>query len=165
MQNSAHNTQAITAPTYRERLTPSLWTIVAAAVVGPMAALVFAPIDSTLSLVAGAIVGAGLIGLLVTLSPVVEISNGMLRAGRARIPVDLLGEPKPLVELEARAARGQSLDPRGFHVIRGGIDGVVVMPVIDPDDPVSAWTISSRTPDRLAAALVRARSTRRTPGR
>ena len=54
---------------------------------------------------------------------------------------------------EARQARGPALPARGWHLIRGGIDGVVVVPDIDQDDPVDTWTISSRTPDRLAAAI------------
>lgn len=42
---------------------------------------------------------------------------------------------------------------RVVGIIRGGIDGIVVVPNLDVDDPVDAWTISTRTPDRLAAAI------------
>ncbi|MET0811782.1 MAG: DUF3093 domain-containing protein [Microbacterium sp.] len=143
--------------TYRERLSPSLWALVAAAVCGPMAALVFAPIDTTLALVIGALVGAGFVALLVAGSPTLEVRDGMLRAGRARIPAALLAEPTIHTGDEARQARGPDLDPRAWHVIRGGIDGVAVFPVVDPDDPTPIWVISSRTPDRLAAAVRRAR--------
>jgi len=141
---------------YRERLSPSLWVLVAAAVCGPMAALVFAPIDTTLALVIGVAVGVAFIALLVAGSPLVELRDGMLGAGRAHIEVVLLGEPTALVGESARHARGSGLDPRSWHVIRGGLDGVVVVPVLDPDDPTPTWVISSRTPDRLAAALRRA---------
>lgn len=155
------------APTaaYRERLSPSLWTLVTAAVVAPMAALVFAPLDSTLALVAGAIAGIGLVSFLMVVSPVVTVEDGVLRAGRAHIPVDLLGVAVAHSAEPARAARGPELDPRGWHLIRGGVDGLVVVPVNDPDDPVSVWTISSRTPDRLAAAITRAQLKPRTPGK
>ena len=61
--------------------------------------------------------------------------------------------------------RGPGLDPRSWHVIRGGIDGIVVIDVTDPDDPTPVWVISSRTPDRFAAALRLAQATRRTPSR
>lgn len=142
---------------YRERLSPSLWILVAAAVCGPMAALVFSPIDTTLALVIGAVVGVGIVALLVAGSPVLEVRDGMLRAGRARIPVELLGEPILRSGDEARRARGPELDHRAWHVIRGGIDGVAVFPVEDPDDPTPTWVLSSRTPNRLAAAVRRAR--------
>ncbi len=150
---------------YRERLGPSLWTLVSAAVAGPMAALVFAPIDTTVSLVIGGLVAVAVVALLVAGSPVLTVAGGELRAGRARIDVALLGEPEAFAGEEARTARGAGLDPRAWHVIRGGIDGVVVMPVLDPDDPTPAWVVSTRTPDRLVAAVRRAQLRRRTPSR
>lgn len=150
---------------YRERLGPSLWTLVSAAVAAPMAALVFAPIDTTLALVIGAVVGVAVVALLVAGSPVVEIRGGELRAGRAHIDVSLLGEPSAYAGEAARTARGAGLDPRSWHVIRGGIDGIVVVPVLDPDDPAPAWVMSTRTPERLVAAVRRAQIRRRTPSR
>lgn len=152
---SSMNVRTPSGVDYRERLSPSLWVLVAAAVCGPMAALVFTPIDTTLALVVGAAVGVAFIALLVAGSPVIELRDGMLRAGRARIEVELLGAPTALTEEAARHARGSGLDPRSWHVIRGGLDGVVVLPVLDPDDPTPVWIISSRTPDRLAAAIRR----------
>lgn len=154
---SSTNVGAPIGARYRERLSPSLWVLVAAAVCGPMAALVFSPIDTTLALVVGALVGIGFVALLVAGSPTLEVRDGMLRAGRARIPVDLLGDPVISTGEEARSARGPELDPRAWHVIRGGIDGVAAFPVLDADDPTPVWVLSSRTPDRLAAAVRRAR--------
>lgn len=153
MQKTARD---VGAGHYRERLGPSLWVLVSAAVAGPMAALVFAPIDTTVALLAGALVGVAVVALLVAGAPVVAVRDGMLHAGRAHMPVDLMGEPTVSTGEEARLQRGPGLDPRAWHVIRGGIDGVVVIPVEDADDPTPAWVISSRTPDRLAAAVRRA---------
>ena len=150
---------------YRERLGPSLWVLVSAAVAAPMAALVFTPVDTTLALVIGAAVGVAIIGLLVAGSPTVMLRDGVLHAGRAHIDVGHLGEPLVFTGDQARHARGAGLDPRSWHVIRGGIDGVVVVPVKDQDDPAPAWVLSSRTPDRLAAAMRRAVATRSTPRR
>ncbi|WP_203579478.1 DUF3093 domain-containing protein [Microbacterium hibisci] len=167
MQNSTRHTGARSGRTdgYRERLGPSLWILVAAAVAAPMAALVVTPIDTTVALVVGAGVGILLIALMIAAAPVVAVRDGELRAGRAHIDVDLLGAPEVHVGDDARHARGAGLHPRSWHLIRGGIDGVVVIPVTDEDDPTTAWVISSRTPDRLAAAVRRAQLTRRTPSR
>lgn len=157
---------------YRERLGPSLWLLVAAALCGPMAALVFTPVDATVALTVGAGVAALVVVLLVAASPVVEVGgDGMLRAGRARIEVRHLGDAQGFTGDEARRKRGVDLHPRAWHLIRGGIDPVVVIPLEDPDDPVPSWVISTRTPDRLIAAIDRARRgdaepvTPRTPGR
>lgn len=145
---------------YRERLSPSLWVLVAAALCGPMAALVFAPIDTTLALAIGAAVGLGFVGLLIAGSPVLDLRGGILRAGRAHIDVGLLGGATVLTDEPARHARGSGLNPRAWHVIRGGIDGIAVIQVTDPDDPTPEWVLSSRTPDRLASALRRAQASR-----
>jgi len=163
MQKTARNVSVGGA--YRERLGPSLWVLVSAALAGPMAALVFAPIDTTIALVTGAVVGVAVIALLVAGSPVIELRDGMLRAGRARIDVGLLGDAAVFTGEPARHARGPGLDPRAWHVIRGGIDGIVVIDVTDPDDPTPVWVVSSRTPDRFAAALRLAQATPRTPRR
>lgn len=167
MQNSTRHAGVRSRRTdgYRERLGPSLWILVAAALAAPMAALVFSPIDTTLALAVGLAVGVLLIVLMLAAAPVIEVVDGELRAGRAHIGVEFLGAPEALTGEDARQARGAGLDPRSWHLIRGGIDGVVVIPVEDADDPTTAWVISSRTPDRLSAAVRRAQLTQRTPYR
>ncbi|MFT4213533.1 MAG: DUF3093 domain-containing protein [Microbacterium sp.] len=143
---------------YRERLSPSLWTLLSAAVVAPMVALVFAPLVPTLALAVGVLAAVAFIALLVLLSPVVAVRGGELLVGRAHIPVDLLGEPAALTGDGARAARGPELSRTAWHLLRGGIDPVVRIPVLDEGDPVTEWVFSTRAPDRVIAAIRRARS-------
>lgn len=150
--------QVTSAPAlYRERLSPSLWALLSATVVAPMVTLVFVPLDATWALVIGVAAGAALVASLVYFSPIVEVRGGVLRVGRAHIPVRMLGEPNPAVGAEARELRGPSLPRTAWHLFRGGIDGVVSVPVTDDRDLVSEWVFSTRTPDRLAAAIKRAR--------
>jgi len=143
---------------YRERLTPSLWAIVSAAVVAPMAALVFVPLDQTFALAIGVLVAVLVVVLMIAGAPVIAVRGGILHAGRAHIDVHLLGRPTTYEAQQARQARGPGLDPRDWHVIRGGIDGVVRVSVEDPDDPTPSWVLSTRTPDRLAAAIRRSQT-------
>ena len=154
MQNTALETR----PRYRERLSPSLWLLVTVALAGPMVSLIFVPIGSSVALVAGAAVSALLVIASIALTPVVSVTGSVLRAGRAHIDVRFLGEPIALTDADAQRARGPGLPARGWHLIRGGIDGLVVVPNTDEADPVDSWAISSRTPDRLAAAIRAARS-------
>ena len=171
MQNGMRGTQtaqrgkSARPALYRERLTPPLWAFIAAAMVAPMGALVFAPLNSTVALVAGCAIAIAIIALLVVTSPVIEVKDGWLHAGRARIDTRHLGMPVEFRGDEARQQRGPRLDPRSWHLIRGGIDGLVLVPLQDPDDPVPSWVISSRTPDRLRSALRTAGVRQRTPGR
>ena len=151
MQNSASSMS--TGRTYRERLTPSLWLIVAAMIVAPMASLVFMKENGSIALVIGALVAVAVITLMLASSTVIEVVGGELRVGKAHIPVSLLGKPTATTGHEARLARGQNLKAQSFTTIRGGIDGIVTVEVTDPADPTPAWVVSSRTPDRLAAAI------------
>lgn len=150
-----------TRETYRERLAPGLWLLVTIALAGPMVSLVLTPLDPSLALAVGAIVSLVLVTLSIVLSPTVRVVDGVLHAGRAHIDAVWLGEPREFSGEEARARRSHQIARDGWNLLRGGIDGVVVVPVTDPDDPVSSWTISSRTPNRLAAAISSARAVRR----
>lgn len=142
---------------YRERLSPSLPFFVAICLAGPMVSLSFIPVGSVIALVLGVVATVVIIVLAVLASPIISVEGTRLRAGRAQIDAHWLGEPAELTGPEARNARGPGLDRSGWHLIRGGIDGIVVVPITDPADPVTTWTISTRTPDRLVAAIERAR--------
>lgn len=148
------------AASYRERLSPSLWLLVSAAVCAPMAAIVFAPVDGTLALVVGVAVGVLIVSTLILGSPVILLEDGELRVGRARIPVSELGDVTVTTGEEARHVRGPGLGRDDWHLLRGGIDGVVRVAVADPDDPTPAWVFSSRTPERVAAMITRAQHER-----
>ena len=138
---------------YRERLSPSLWMLVTAAVAAPMVMLTFTPLGSLLALLIGVAAALALIVALIAGSPAIRIEGTTLHAGRAKIDARWLGDVTEHTGEEARTARGTGLPARGWHLLRGGIDGVVVVENTDPDDPVPSWTISTRTPDRLAAAI------------
>ncbi len=153
MHSSAPAT--LSTATYRERLSPSLWALASAAVCGPMVALVLAPLDAVVGLLVGAAVGIAVVALLVAASPVVEVSPTHLHVGRARIELHYLGAVEAMTGEEARHARGPGLSPASWHLLRGGIDGIVRVAIDDADDPVTHWVFSSRTPERIVA-LVRA---------
>ena len=159
MQNAPDDGRPASARVrYRERLAPSLWLFLAAALGGPMLTLVFVPAGSALALGIGVVATLVIIALMILASPTVEVDQRVLRAGRAWIDASWLGEPEIRTGEDARQARGPGLPARGWHLIRGGIDGVVVVPNTDPADPAPSWTISTRTPDRLAAAIDAARA-------
>ncbi|CAL4859699.1 DUF3093 domain-containing protein [Microbacterium sp. MM2322] len=151
-----HNTDRTVPSSYRERLSPSLWLLVSAAVCAPMAAVVFSPIDTTLALVIGLAVGIVIVSSLIIAAPVVAVRDGVLHVGRAHIDVADLGDPEIFTGDAARSARGGDLRADDWHLIRGGIDGIVRVPVSDDDDPAARWVFSSRTPDRVAAMITRA---------
>jgi Protein of unknown function (DUF3093) len=148
---------AVHAPLHRERLWPSagVWLgccLVAAALGLTVLAVTSAAVAAAVSLAAVLITAAA----LAWTSAVVEVRDGQLRAGRARVPVSALGRVRVLDRTRMEALRGVEADVRAYLCQRGWVPGGVVVEVVDPDDPVPYWLISSRKPERLAAALERA---------
>jgi len=140
-------------PEYREKLWASPALFVATALVIPASLLVFLPISMTAGLVTAALLYAGCVAMLVLGSPVVQVKGGELQAGRARISTELLGEATAFSGTEASQERGPRLDVRAWLLIRGWVDPVVRIPIVDATDPAPYWLVSSRHPQKLAAAI------------
>jgi len=140
-------------PAFRERLHPSAWLHVVALLALPASMLVLAPVSLAAGITTGLTLSGALIALLWALAPVIEVADGVLRAGRARIPLSLLGAVQVVRGEEARHARGPGLDARAWLLLRGDVDPVVRMEVIDEQDPTPYWLLSSRRPDDLARAI------------
>jgi hypothetical protein len=138
---------------YRERLWPSWWVFVATALVIPASLLVFLPISPVAGYVAAVVLYAAIIVVLLATSPVIEVTDGMLRVGRARIERSFIGAVTAHTGADAVAERGVRLDARAYLVLRGWIPGVVRIAVEDAADPTPYWVVSTRRPDELAAVL------------
>lgn len=146
MSNSA-------VPSYHERLWPAAWVFVATALVIPASLLVFLPISTTAGIVCAVVLyGAVVVTLLVT-TPVVEVDDAVLAAGRARLPRAVIATVTSFTGTEATAQRGTQLDARAWLLLRGWIPGLVKVQLDDPSDPTPYWLVSTRHPAQLAAAL------------
>ena len=88
-----------------------------------------------------------------------------LHAGRAHIPVALLGVPVALDAAASRRLAGVDADARAYLLLRPYVSRSVHVPVQDPADPTPYWLVSSRRPDRLVAALVAAGAPSGAPAR
>lgn len=143
---------------FRERLLPSpgVWAaLLLNAVLFGIIALRLGQLAGVVTLlVTFAVTG----GLLLRSSPLIEVADGMFVAGRARVPVGLLGPAEALDAEPMRLARGPELDARAYLCIRGWIAPGVRVRLEDPQDPTPYWLVSSRRPQELAAALESARA-------
>ena len=149
--------------TYRERLWPAPWVFVAAALVIPASLLVFLPINPFVGVVVAVLLYLGCVGLLLAASPVIEVTETHFVAGKAKLPLALVGEVSGFTGEEARQERGPRLDARAYLLIRGWVDPVAKVGVDDANDPAPYWLVSTRNPGAVADALGRVRP--RTPGR
>lgn len=146
-------------PVYRERLWPAPWLYFATALVIPASLLVFLPINLIVGVVIAIVLYTACVGLLLVAAARIVVEAGVLVAGRARVPVDTIGAVTVHRGEDARAERGVRLDARAWLLIRGWIDPVARIEIVDDADPTPYWLVSTRNPERLAAAIDSERAT------
>ena len=145
-------------PLHREKLWPAPWLFIATALVIPASLLVFLPIDFRVGIATAIVLYAGCVIALLLGSPVVEVTETEFRAGRARLPLAAVGTVTGYRGDEATLERGRHLDARAWLLIRGWISPVVKVEVADETDPAPYWLVSTRQPDAVIDALVRAKA-------
>jgi hypothetical protein len=147
---------------YDERLTvPRSWWVLAIGV-GVAVALILFPFGP-LPLLAGLVGGTALAMMAVSSygSARIRVVAGSLLAGKARIPLDALGEATVLDPAETVAWRLHKADPRAFMLLRSYVPTALKVEVTDPADPTPYLYLSTRSPQRLADALAAVRATAR----
>lgn len=155
--SAAGSSPAPTEVLYRERLLPSPAVWLVGAVFGLVLGVILVPISVTLAVVVSLVMAVTMCIVLGVTSPVLLVSPGEVQCGQARIEPELLG-PATVLDREAwDQTMGVGFEPLAHHVTRGWIRGGVRMPVLDAEDPTTAWVVSSRRPEAFALALQAAR--------
>ncbi|HZF91922.1 DUF3093 domain-containing protein [Streptomyces sp.] len=149
----------LSATSYDERLTaPRSWWLISF-LVGLSMALILLPFG-TLPMLGGLVGGTAVAAVAASSygSLRIRVVNGSLIAGEAKIPVTALGEAHVLDPEEARAWRTHKADTRAFLLLRAYIPTALRVEVTDPEDPTPYLYLSTREPERLAAAIEAART-------
>lgn len=140
-------------PTFHERLVPTagFWALAPGAGVFAGAALL--PVDAILAMIAAVVATLAVVIGLWRGAAVVEVTETVVSAGRARLPLAVVGGVEQLDAGLARTALGTDLDARAYVLTRPWIRTAVRIHVTDPADPTPYWLVSTRRPGALAAAL------------
>ncbi len=144
---------------YVERLTvPLRWWVQGTMLV---ASLWLAVMAATPMVVAWSVTGVALIMMIALLMGYgrvrVVVDDGQLRAGRAHIPLDLLGDATSLDAQALRRLAGVDADARAYLVLRPYLKRGVRIDIADPGDPTPYWLLSCRRPEQLVSVLDKAR--------
>jgi hypothetical protein len=83
----------------------------------------------------------------------VGIEDGHLRAGRAHIPLEHVGEVATLDAEGLRRQAGIDADARAYLLLRPYLKRGVRVDITDPADPAPYWLVSCKRPERLVSAL------------
>ena len=143
------------APLFRERLLPPWWVFGIALALAAMVAIAYgAAHDPWLGWITFAGAGFSVSWLLWLTSPVVEVTDTALIAGRARLPRSSIEGATLLDGAGTRIHRGPLADARTFVLLRPWRASTAVLVTLDdPTDPHPTWILTSKHPDRLVRAL------------
>jgi hypothetical protein len=86
-------------------------------------------------------------------SPVLEVTDQVLRAGRAQIGREFITSATAETRQETRALLSTGADARAHLVIRSWIPRAVRVQISDSRDSTPYWLVSSRKPEALQMAL------------
>jgi hypothetical protein len=118
-----------------------------------VAGIALYPVSAPAALVGFVLALAGGVVAASALATPVRVSGGELRAGPAHIPLDLLGDAVALDAAATRDQLGPRLDARAYVCLRAWARTAVRVEVLDTADPTPYWLVSTRHPERLAAAV------------
>lgn len=145
----------MTTPAYREHLrVPLRWWVQATMFLATLWIAFIVSTPAWIAWTATAVLVAVTYGLFWQVgSARVEVADGELRAGRAHIPLTLVGTPEPLDAMGTRRVAGVEADARAYLLLRPYLKQSVRVPILDPADPTPYWLVGSRRPKALAAAI------------
>lgn len=155
-----------TEVSYRERLRAPWWLwLIGLSFVAIVAVAYGYALGGGAALVAGLLLGAGVVALLATSTTVIHVDDKVLRVGRARLPLTCVGSAAALDPDAAARARTVEFDPAAFLLLRTwAAPGAIRIGVRDPLDPHPYWLVSTRHPTALVAAIEQAVDNHGIPG-
>ncbi|WP_229660490.1 DUF3093 domain-containing protein [Marmoricola endophyticus] len=157
---TAGGAQVASRGSYSERLTaPLRWYVQGTMLLATLWLAMIVAIPSVVAwAVTAALAALGYAMLFRLGSARIAVTGGELLAGRARIPVSLLGGAEALDAEGTRRVLGVDADVRAFLLTRPYLKRSVRVTLTDPDDPTPYWLLSTRRPERLARAVESART-------
>jgi hypothetical protein len=143
------------APAYDERLgVPLRWWALATMFVASMLLAFLVALPLWVSLLGTGALVAAVAGLFLAYGAArVSVGDGVLSAGRARIPVADVGAAEALDPEAARLLAGRDADARAYLLLRPYLRRAVRVEVTDPADPTPYWLVSTRHPRTLVEEL------------
>jgi hypothetical protein len=145
-----------TSVLYDERLSvPLRWWVQATMFLATVWLAFIVALPAALAWGATAVLTGAVVALFVGYGAArVRVEGGVLQAGPARIPVQVLAQPLALDAEATRLLAGRDANAHAFLLLRPYLKRAVRVDVVDPADPVPYWLVSTRRPEELAAALV-----------
>ena len=139
--------------TYRERVLPSIASLLPVLLVIPTAYLTLLPF----SVQAGFVVGVSVtIAILVSIwfaSPVLELDSSGFAVGDSLLPLNVISSVEAISTKRSFEERGVKLSPGAYVRFQISVKTHVKVFIDDKNDPTPYWLIATRDPDRVVEVL------------
>lgn len=132
---------------------PLMWWVVALAFVGTFVVAIAVIVQPAVGIGVAVVAAAGVAAFLVGTAPVTSVDGAVVTVNGARLEAPYIGEVRTLNRDEARSRLGPGADARAHLVYRSYAEDAVEIDIADPADPHPYWLVSTRNPERLAAAI------------
>lgn len=141
--------------TYREQLRiPALWWLLGAFFAASVGWIFLVVTTWMIAAAAALVVAVALAWALWTYGALtLDVADGDLRAGRARLESRFQGPAQALTAEAFRHAMGPGADARAFILTRPYVRTGALIPVTDAADTTPYWLVSTRHPDAFVASL------------
>jgi hypothetical protein len=144
---------------FRERLTvPLIWWLLAGLFALSVLLAVGAYLGPTWGVGAAVAIMIVATAIFVSASIVISVDSQEIRVGRASIEHAYIAACRALDAEQTRQRAGVAADARAHLVLRPYVKTAVEITLNDQDDPVPYWLLSTRRPQKLAAAQQEAAS-------
>lgn len=130
---------------------PWWWWPLAAVVIALLGAEIHIGLGWVVAVITYAVLGGFVVVMLLRHSVRVRVDDGVLTAGRFRVPVTAVAETRVFDREDVRQVLARRPDPEAVVLVRGYLPRVVYL-AVETDAGGTYWLLSSRHPDRLAAA-------------
>ena len=140
---------------YAERLTvPLRWWVQGTMLVASLWLAFIVAIPEVVAWSVTVIAVAVMVALFVGYGrPRVAVEGGTLRAGRAHIGLEHVGEVTALDADGVRRQAGVDADARAYLLLRPYLKRGVRVDITDPADPTPYWLVSCRRPEAVVTAV------------
>lgn len=140
---------------YAERLTvPLRWWVQGTMLVASLWLAVLAATPEVVAWSVTAVAVAVMVALFVGYGRArVAVEDGSLRAGRAHIGLEHVGEVTALDAEGVRRQAGVDADARAYLLLRPYLKRGVRVDITDPADPAPYWLVSCRRPEAVVTAV------------
>lgn len=138
---------------YRERVVPSITSLLPVLLVIPTAYLTLLPFSVQAGLVVGVSVTIAILVSIWFASPLVEIDSSGFAVGDSLLPLSVISGAEAISNKQSFEERGVKLNPAAYVRFQISVKTHVKVFIDDKNDSTPYWLVATRDPDRVVETL------------